>query len=212
MNRYYHYRPVTAIVYSWMARRSGMQPFGKHVLSVLLHMAAGVTVLLLAMESMPLGAAWIAAALFVAHPLHVEAVAYMTGISEVLAGVLVLCAVVRRGAALAAVVRLRGRCPRFRSRRKPFSRFRCTAASWCTRGSRLAPARPSKANRAAKPPAASTNSGQARHPTNSTSVAPEYEIHKLGDDQIRALRRQFYQQTSRDHKVLRFRPQLPSWT
>ncbi len=104
-SRFYSYRPLTLLAYTWVARASGLQPFGIHLVCVGLHTIAGILVLLLALEWMPLAGAWLTAALFLVHPLHVEAVAWMTGLSEVLAGLLML-------ASLYALVRA-GRGPRW---------------------------------------------------------------------------------------------------
>jgi len=88
--RFYNYRPLALLSYSWMARAFGLQPFALHLASVVLHALAGVLVFLLVLRFAEIRVAWFAAALFLVHPLHVEAVAWMTGFSEVLAGALML--------------------------------------------------------------------------------------------------------------------------
>lgn len=87
---YYYYRPLTILTHSWLLRLLGYEPFGLHLVSIVLHAAAGVLVFLLMLEFTEIRIAWITAALFVVHPLHVEAVAWMAALPEVLAGALML--------------------------------------------------------------------------------------------------------------------------
>jgi len=87
---FYYYRPVTILAHSWLLRIFGAEPFALHLVSVALHAAAGILVFLLLAEMAGLRVAWLAAALFVVHPLHVEAVAWMAALPELLAGLLVL--------------------------------------------------------------------------------------------------------------------------
>jgi len=87
---FYYYRPVTILAHSWLLRIFGAQPFALHLVSVVLHAAAGILVFLLLGEMAELQVAWLAAALFVVHPLHVEAVAWMAALPELLAGLLIL--------------------------------------------------------------------------------------------------------------------------
>ena len=85
-----YYRPLAFLAHSWLARITGRQPFGLHLASVLFHAAAGVLCFLLLAGFFEMRVAWLAAALFVVHPLHVEAVAWMAGFPEVLAGALAM--------------------------------------------------------------------------------------------------------------------------
>jgi len=87
---FYYYRPVTILAHSWLLRIFGAAPFALHLVSVALHAAAGILVFLLLAEIAGLRVAWLAAALFVVHPLHVEAVAWMAALPELLAGLLIL--------------------------------------------------------------------------------------------------------------------------
>jgi hypothetical protein len=87
---FYYYRPVTILAHSWLLRAFGAEPFALHLLSVALHATAGILVFLLLAEMAGLQVAWLAAALFVVHPLHVEAVAWMAALPELLAGLLIL--------------------------------------------------------------------------------------------------------------------------
>ncbi len=88
--RYYAYRPLALLSYSWLARLFGVRPFGLHLASVVIHAAAGVLAFLLVLELAEIQVAWWAAALFLVHPIHVEAVAWMSAFPEVLAGALML--------------------------------------------------------------------------------------------------------------------------
>ena len=85
-----YYRPLAFLAHSWLARITGRHPFGLHLASVLFHAAAGVLSFLLLAGFFEMRVAWLAAALFVVHPLHVEAVAWMAGFPEVLAGALAM--------------------------------------------------------------------------------------------------------------------------
>lgn len=85
-----YYRPLHVLTYSWLARASGLHPFALHLASVAVHALAGVLAFLLLGEMIEIGAAWFAAALFLAHPLHVEAVAWMASFSEILTATLML--------------------------------------------------------------------------------------------------------------------------
>jgi tetratricopeptide (TPR) repeat protein len=84
------YRPIQVLAHTWLARLTHLDPFGIHLASLLVHAAGGVLVFLLVLEFASLPVAWITAALFIAHPLHVEAVAWMAAFSEVLAACLML--------------------------------------------------------------------------------------------------------------------------
>ena len=88
--QYMVYRPLQFLAHSWLARLFGLQPFGLHFASLAVHAAAAVLAFLLLLEFVEIRVAWIAAALFVVHPVHVEAVAWMAAFSEVLAGALML--------------------------------------------------------------------------------------------------------------------------
>lgn len=95
---FFYYRPITVLAHSLLLRFFGAQPFPLHLFSVVLHAAAAVFVFLLLALLVDSVSAWLAAALFLVHPLHVECVAWMSGLPELLAGVfslLSLYAVVR---------------------------------------------------------------------------------------------------------------------
>lgn len=80
------YRPMQLFVYSIVYRLSGLNPFGYHLLNVLLHISNAVMLFLLVEkifgERKP---AFVAALLWVVHPVHTEAVTYMNGTADPLA-------------------------------------------------------------------------------------------------------------------------------
>lgn len=84
------WRPVTTGVLGLQWALWGGQPTGFHVVNVLLHGAASVLVLLLLAELIPFAGAVAGALLFAVHPVHVEAVANVVGIAELLAAVFFL--------------------------------------------------------------------------------------------------------------------------
>jgi Flp pilus assembly protein TadD len=92
------YRPVATLSYAWNHRLHGLEPFGYHLVNVLLHAAVSVLLVLVALEVLPLAVATLAGLLFAAHPIHVEAVANVVGRAELLAalGVLVAWLAARR--------------------------------------------------------------------------------------------------------------------
>jgi cytochrome c-type biogenesis protein CcmH/NrfG len=74
-------------------------PVGFHVVNVILHSAVTVLVVLLVGEILPLAGALLAGLLFAVHPVHVEAVANVVGMAEILAAVFFLwaCVLILRG-------------------------------------------------------------------------------------------------------------------
>src|ERR1017187_4641781 len=86
-----HYRPLSMLAYSGIYRAFGLSPFAYHGASILLYAAAAASLYWLLMGLGYSGAISLAAAvLFVVHPLHVEAVAWLAGLPETLSGALVL--------------------------------------------------------------------------------------------------------------------------
>ena len=87
------YRPLTILAYSleWTAGHG--KPWIYHTVNIGLYAASSVAVFYLAETCLPFAAAWIAAALFAVHPLHVEAVANIVGQSELLVAMFTLPAV-----------------------------------------------------------------------------------------------------------------------
>jgi hypothetical protein len=87
------YRPLTILLYAaeWVA--GGGSPLVYHVVNVALYAAVSVLVLWLALQVLPRGAAWAAAALFAVHPVHVEAVGNVVGQAELWTAVAMVGAV-----------------------------------------------------------------------------------------------------------------------
>lgn len=87
------YRPLTILAYSleWAAGHG--KPWIFHAVNIGLYSAASVAVFYLAETCLPFAAAWVAAAVFAVHPVHVEAVANVVGQAELLAAIFVVPAV-----------------------------------------------------------------------------------------------------------------------
>lgn len=87
------YRPLTILLYAaqWVFGRG--QPFLFHLVNITLYAADSVLVLLLGLQCMPRSGAWVAAALFAVHPVHVEAVANGVGQSELWTALVLIGAV-----------------------------------------------------------------------------------------------------------------------
>ena len=90
-----HYWPITYTTF-WLEHRlwgSFWAP-GYHAVNLLLHFANAVLVwrLLRGLAALPLWWAWAVAALFAAHPAHVEAVAWVIGRKDLLATLFYFCA------------------------------------------------------------------------------------------------------------------------
>lgn len=80
------YRPLVTLAFAAQWAVSAGAPWVFHLSNVLLYAALSVLVLALFTELVSIPAAGIAAALFAAHPVHVEAVANVVGQTELLAG------------------------------------------------------------------------------------------------------------------------------
>ena len=86
------YRPITMLAFSaeWVIGRGSPVIF--HAANILLYGVTTIIAFWIASAVLPLGAAWLVAALFAVHPVHVEAVANIVGQSELLVAVFFLCA------------------------------------------------------------------------------------------------------------------------
>lgn len=87
------YRPMTILIYSiqWAIGRGS--PLVFHLVNIALYVADSVLVLLLGLQCVPRWGAWVAAALFAVHPVHVEAVANVVGQAELWTALVLLSAV-----------------------------------------------------------------------------------------------------------------------
>ena len=98
-----YFRPLQMLTYAFDYQIWGLDPFGFHLTSTLLHALAAV--LLFALGRRLLGGdapALAAAALWAVHPVHTEAVTYVSGRSDPLAGVLLLASLLAFARARAA--------------------------------------------------------------------------------------------------------------
>jgi len=86
------YRPLTILLYAVQWVLGGGAPFLYHLVNVSLYVVASVLVLLLGLQCLPRSGAWVAAALFAVHPVHVEAVANTVGQAELWTGLAMLSA------------------------------------------------------------------------------------------------------------------------
>ncbi|HSH75687.1 MAG TPA: hypothetical protein VLA09_08400 [Longimicrobiales bacterium] len=84
------WRPVTTGVLGLLYAAGGGSPLAFHVANVLLHAAVSVLVLLICAALMPLPASLAAGLVFAVHPVHVEAVANVVGIAEMLSALALL--------------------------------------------------------------------------------------------------------------------------
>lgn len=87
------YRPLTILLFGLQWAAGGGGPFAFHLLNVLLYAALSVAVFGLGRHLMPEAAAWLMAALFAVHPVHVEAVANGVGQAELTTALAVVGAV-----------------------------------------------------------------------------------------------------------------------
>jgi protein O-mannosyl-transferase len=89
------YRPLTLLAFGVQWAAAGGQPWVFHAVNVALYAATTLAVFALARTCLPLPAAWLAAALFAVHPVHVEAVANVVGQAELWVGLLLVGAAAR---------------------------------------------------------------------------------------------------------------------
>ena len=87
------YRPLTIIAFRLQWALGGGKPYIFHVVNVGLHTIVSVAVFWLATALLPVAAAWIVAALYAVHPVHVEAIANVVGQSELWVALLITLAV-----------------------------------------------------------------------------------------------------------------------
>lgn len=87
------YRPFVVLAYSVQWVLGAGSPFVFHLVNVLLAAACAVAVFWVLCFLVPTRVAWLAAALFAVHPVHVEAVANVVGQAELWAALIMLSAV-----------------------------------------------------------------------------------------------------------------------
>jgi hypothetical protein len=88
------YRPVTVMAYALERAAGAGSPLPFHLANIILYVVAALAVLVLLRQLLSSGAALLGAAVWTAHPVHVEAVANVVGQSEMLAGIPLVIAVV----------------------------------------------------------------------------------------------------------------------
>jgi len=86
------YRPITILAFKIEYAIGHGSPIAFHATNILLLALASVLVFFLARRLLPLWAAWVTAALFAVHPVHVEAVANVVGQSELIVACALLAA------------------------------------------------------------------------------------------------------------------------
>ncbi len=86
------YRPITILAFRIEGVLGHLNPMVYHATSIALYVIASLLVLSVGRRFLPVWAAFIAAALFAVHPVHVEAVANVVGQSELWVAIAVLAA------------------------------------------------------------------------------------------------------------------------
>jgi hypothetical protein len=84
------YRPLTMVMFALEWAVAGDSAFFFHLVSIALYVAVSIAAYRVASRILPTRAAWVVAALFAAHPVHVEAVASVVGQSELWTALVVL--------------------------------------------------------------------------------------------------------------------------
>lgn len=84
------YRPITILFFKIEYAIGGGRPWPFHAVNIVLYVIAAVLLFAVARRMLTAWAAWLAAALFAVHPVHVEAVANVVGQSELLVAVSLL--------------------------------------------------------------------------------------------------------------------------
>ena len=91
------FRPLVTLTYALDYAVWGLRPFGFHLTNLALHFLCALLVFRLARsEGLAQTSALAGAVLFAVHPVHVESVAWISGRTDLLCGVFVLCAFLLR--------------------------------------------------------------------------------------------------------------------
>ena len=88
------YRPLTMLAFKLQSAVSGRNPVPFHAVNIALYVAVCVLVFGLSKRFLPVWAAWITAALFAVHPVHVEAVANVVGQAELIVAAALISATI----------------------------------------------------------------------------------------------------------------------
>ena len=86
------YRPLTMLGFALQWAAGGGAPLVFHVVSIVLYAVVCAAFFGILLELLPITAAWLGAALFAVHPLHVEVVGNIVGQAELLAALFMLLA------------------------------------------------------------------------------------------------------------------------
>jgi hypothetical protein len=86
------YRPVTMLAFALQWAAGAGAPLAFHVASIVLYAVVCAAFFGVLLELLPMTAAWLGAALFAVHPLHVEVVGNVVGQAELLAALFMLLA------------------------------------------------------------------------------------------------------------------------
>lgn len=84
------YRPLTVLTFRWNYAVHGLQPAGYHLVNLLLHALVSLLYYRVCAMFLPEFASFVAAMLFVVHPIHTEAVTGVVGRAEMLSSVFFL--------------------------------------------------------------------------------------------------------------------------
>lgn len=76
------YRPIQLLLYSFVYIFSGLNPFGYHLLNIFLHIMNSIFIYFIFKELIDKKVSFIASLLFVVHPVHTEAVTYISGTAD----------------------------------------------------------------------------------------------------------------------------------
>ncbi|KAG8188777.1 hypothetical protein JTE90_009173 [Oedothorax gibbosus] len=89
------YRPLTVLSFRLNYFFHGLQPYGYHVVNVVLHICVCLLFYRLCLNFLPVWSSLVSSALFAVHPIHTEAVSSIVGRAELLSAVFFLCALLR---------------------------------------------------------------------------------------------------------------------
>lgn len=88
------YRPLTVLTFRMNYAVHGLDPFGYHIVNVILHAAVTILFYRLCLHFLPNVSSMVASALFAVHPIHTEAVTSVVGRAELLSALAFLGALI----------------------------------------------------------------------------------------------------------------------